>query len=595
MMPGTEPGGDTPIAPPAASIRALTPTQYNNTIRDLLAMPADPDRWPAPPPVAARISPIKREVAGLFGTGTTPLPPWPWVFPAEVGVDHFEGMVDGQMPSPYLLDELQRAANHFASYVLVSSTFFTCDDWDGLAAEAQADCGWSSVARFAQRAWRRPISDEESERLRAFWQSNLDAGPADEAIALTVAGILQTPAFLYLPERGDGARTQGAAVPLTDWEMASRLSYFFWNSMPDATLFGAAARGRLSTAEQVASQARRMLDDPRARAAVVHFHHQWLGTDGVMTISPARRAYGPLYGIPPSPALDTTDDGQWPGILGPVRHSLRAETALFVENALFDGEGTLEALLTSNQGYQSDATAPLYGPDVTPRDGPTVTESIGVVIFSQGAKQSLVLKPIEFPAGQRAGILTLPSVLAVGAYAVQPAPILRGKRVLERVACQALGTPPPEAEAAAPPDTTDAMATNRERTAEATSPAACAGCHDTLNPPGFAFEHYDAMGRWRAEDNGLPVDASGNFTLWSGESFAFSDGVELSRQLSTSPTIRDCYALRWTRYATGIHLEPTDDGIAAIVAAFRENDDVKTLLVDIVSSDLFRFRRAGGE
>ena len=583
---------DVATAPPEASIRALTPTQYNNTIRDLLGMPSDPDRWPAPPAVAARISPIKREVAGLFGSGKTALPPWPWTFPPEVGVDHFEGMIDGQVPSPYLLDELQRAADHFASYALVSPIFFACDDWATLAPAAQADCGWSSVARFAQRAWRRSISEAEAARLRGFWMDNLNAGPVDEAIALTVAGVLQSPAFLYFPEVGEP--TQSDAVPLNDWEMASRLSYFLWNSMPDAALFQAAARGQLSSAEQVAGQARRMLRDPRARSAVVHFHHQWLGTDAVMTISPARRAYGPLYGISPAPALDTTDDGQWPSILGPIRHSLRAETALFVENAIFDGEGTLEALLTSTEGYMSDATAPLYGAEVTPRDGPTLTTSIGVVIFSQGAKRDLVLRPINYPPDQRAGLLMLPSVLSVGAYPVHPAPILRGKRILERLACQDLGSPPPDAEAAAPPDATDVMATNRERTADATRPAACAGCHDSLNPPGFAFEHFDAMGRWRAEDNGLPVDASGSFALWSGETFAFSDGVDLGRQLSVSASIRACYALRWTRYATGIHLAPTDAGVDAILAGFRADDDVKSLLVSIVSSDVFRFRRTRG-
>jgi hypothetical protein len=203
---------------------------------------------------------------------------------------------------------------------------------------------------------------------------------------------------------------------------------------------------------------------------------------------------------------------------------------------------------------------------------------------------NLVLYPVELPASERAGLLTPPSVLALGAYAVHPAPILRGKRILERLICQELGAPPPNADAAAPPDTETADATNRERTEVATSPPECAGCHTTLNPPGFAFEGYDAMGRFRTEDNGLPIDASGTFTVVGGETFTFDDGVELAHQLAASERVHDCYSLRWARYATGVHLEMNAPGLDVLQDRFRDDDRVRELLVGIATSDMFRYR-----
>jgi hypothetical protein len=155
-----------------------------------------------------------------------------------------------------------------------------------------------------------------------------------------------------------------------------------------------------------------------------------------------------------------------------------------------------------------------------------------------------------------------------------------------------LGAPPPNAEAAAPPDSEIADATNRERTEIATSPPECTGCHTTLNPPGFAFEHYDAMGRYRAEDNGLPVDASGSFTVIGGETFTFEDGVELTEQLSTSERVHDCYTLRWARYATGIGFELDEPGLGPLLEGFRSEDKIRELLVNIAMSDLFRYRPA---
>ena len=153
---------------------------------------------------------------------------------------------------------------------------------------------------------------------------------------------------------------------------------------------------------------------------------------------------------------------------------------------------------------------------------------------------------------------------------------------------------PPDAEAGAPPDITEAESTNRARTEASTSPANCAVCHDTINPPGFAFEHYDSLGRYRTTDNGEPVVASGSFTLQGGETFTFDSGVALARQLAQSHQVRACYAKHWTQYAIGLELDRDNLDLVDIQERFVENDNVQDLLVSIVTSDLFRFRRVGG-
>ena len=575
-------------SPSRAAPLALTPAEYNNTVADLFGFPRDGARWPPRPDVADRISPRREPDRGVFAPPPPP-PPWPWRFPAEAGSDGFEGIAEGQAPSSWQVEALHLAAMHFASFALVSPTFFACDGWASRPADEQAACARTSLARFARRAYRRPLDAEESRRLERFWRANAAAGPLDEAVALTVAGILQTPTFHFRLDPGRRADVAGADA-LSRWELASRLSYFLWDSMPDEALFAAAEAGGLDTRAGIEAQARRMLDDPKARPAVVRFHHQWLGTDDVLRIAPARRAFGPLFGIEARLATARDDDVEWPAILGPVRHSLKIETELFVEGTVFDGAGTFTALMTDHRGHMSDATAPIYGAGAERIDGPEVTREIELVVASIGRRKPLTLYPASFPPDERAGVLTLPSTLALGAYAVQPGPILRGKRVLERIACMHLGTPIQGAETALPPDTLTAESTNRERTAAATRPGTCNTCHRLINPPGFAFEHYDAIGRWRSHDNGQPVDAGGSLALAGGERITFTDGVDFARQLAASDRVRDCYVLHWARYALGERIDAAAPGLDALQLGFRTDDSIKTLLASIAGSDLFRRR-----
>lgn len=575
-----EPAGTHQTAP-----LALTPTEYNNTVADLLGFPRDGDLWPRRPAVADRISPRRTASKGVFSPPPPP-DPWPWPFPAEPGADGFEGIAQGQSPSSYQVEELHLAGMHFGAFALLSPTFFNCPGWSDLPAEEREACAATSILRFAERAYRRPLGDGERDRIEAFWQAQLAVGPTDEAVALTVAGILQSPAFHFKLEPDASNAEQ-----LDPWQLAIRLSYFLWDSMPDEELFRAAGAGELETAEGIERQARRMLDDPKARPAVVHFHHQWLGTDQVLLIAPARRAFGPRFGLSRVLRNARDDDTKWPSIIGPIRHSMKLETELFVEEAIFDREGTFTELMTGNHGYMSRGTAPIYGATAKADEGRSpVTRQIEYVTASVGRKKPLTLDPVVLDPAQRAGVLTLPSVLAIGAYAVQPGPIPRGVRILERIACMEMGDPIEGVESALPPDALGVESTNRERTAAATKPSECNSCHRRINPAGFAFEHYDAMGAWRAEDNGQPVDASGSLRLPGAEELTFADGVEFAFELAASRRARDCYALHWTRYALGSHLDRSASGLEAIQERFRENDSVRELLVNIATSDLFRQR-----
>ena len=584
---GCKPDGTGPPSAviPESPLVALTPTEYNNTIRDLFGMPDDPEKWPMPP---------GRSASG--GKGKVLRVSWPWSFPAELGVEKFEGMALGQATSPYKIEQLQLAASYFSEFALLSKIFFACANWSKLSNEKQKSCAWESIVKFAQRAWRRPMAPKEHQKLQAFFEGNWKGGGPSDAVKLTVAGVLQSAAFVYRVELGDANRRYDNAVAYTSWELASRLSYFLWDSMPDPMLFQAAANGQLRTREQVAAQARRMLESPKARRAVVHFHNQLLGLTDIHTINPSRELYGPVFGFTPkAKGPKAENDMLWPRTILRIRQSMLREAELFVERTIFDGAGTLRALFTDHHGYMSSETRAIYGPKAKELPGPKVSWQSAPVIDVFGVPQitRLTLFPAEFPKSERAGLLTLPAVLALYSHAVHPSPILRGKFVATRLACVVIPPPPAEAFGKEPADTVGATGTNRERTEAVTQPSGCIGCHQTLDPPGFALENFDSLGRWRDKDNGKPVNARATVKI-GGETYEVSNAVELARKLSTSNKVRDCYTLRWLRYATGVQLKSTDSGVQALQEKFRINDNVKELLVSIATSDLFRYRNPGG-
>lgn len=573
----------------ALPARRLSPTEYNNTVRDLYGFD---DEWPEPCEVFGEDHPQCGEAG--------PEQIWPYPLPPDVPVHGFEGMAEGQTASASYAEAVQRAAAHFAPYVHAAPHFSVCGAWRELPDDDARSCVDRSVLRFAQRAWRRPATQAEHDRLMAFHDANVAAYGLQDGVTLTVQGILQSPAFLYLLP-ADQAPERGA--PLDDWQMASRLSYLLWDSMPDAALFEAASKGKLGTRAQVRGQAERMLQDPRARQMVVHFHSQWLELDQVYTALPDLDTYAAAY-FPQ--ALERTDEGLqdqeeiWSGALIGVRRGMVLEAERFIEHSVFDGVGTLNDLYTSTHGFVTQvaleadepllSTADVYG--IQERHSRTYQEEMddGNLGFL------LTLQAVRFPADQRAGVLTLGAVLTAQSHPVHPAPVLRGKLVLERMLCTDLGQPPDSAAGQAPADTLDAEATNRERVATVTEVTGCVGCHQTLNPPGFALEHYDSMGGWRDTDNGVPVDASGSFTI-GDERFEFQDAVGLGHALGGSRVAHDCYVEHWTRYALGRTDTAADsEALRALQERFHQDGGhIPGLLVELASSDLMRTHGVQGD
>jgi len=578
-------------ASPQSPAMALTEDEYNNSVRDLFSLPLEVDDWPELP---------ASEAAGKNTAGTR----WPWRFPVEEGVDGYVGMALGQPPSPTKIEEFQKAAGYFSQYALVSETFFTCKNFDGIGDEEQKICAWKSLWRFAQRAYRRTIDNEEEGRLRDFFDGSWSSAEPLEAVIAVVSGILQSPSFIYRIETTSRDANASETVSLNHWELAAKLSYFLWDSIPDRELFAAAASCdnahetavpgacQLDSRQEVALQAKRMLADPRARTTVLKFHKQWLEIEEIRNVLPARRAYGPLFGILANEGDNTMDDATWPSIVQALHLSWEKEAELFIEKNIFDGSGKLSVLLSDNHGYFSAITAPIYGDGVKVLPGERIKVP-GLEGVLKGA-ENLELQPAEFPKEERAGVLTLPAILAVQSHPVHPASILRGVFINKRLLCRSFGQPPAEAFGKEPSDSVAAESTNRNRVSAITSPSPCSSCHTFIDPPGFAFENYDSVGRYRKDDNGFSVDATGEMVI-DGKTVSFSNGVELAIALSRSTEVRDCYVRQWASYAVGSKLSADDPGLLQIKESFNANDNILDLLVNIASSGLFRSKKGGDE
>lgn len=420
-------------------------------------------------------------------------------------------------------------------------------------AVGEAECGRAFVDELLPRAFRRPVEPAEQAAFQGLFEASHAQHGFSEAVALVVQAVLQSPQFLYRVELVPDDAMPGDVLPVTGHEMASRLSYFLTASMPDDELRAAAADGGLATREEVEAQARRLLQTDAGRQTVREFHRQWLDLGGLTSVSK-------------DPAL-------FAGLPDTVGQDWRDSVERFAEHVFFDGGGTIDDLVSSDLAFLSPALAAQY--DAGPADPQTGAVSL---------------------PGERAGLLTQPGLMALLAYPDQSSPVARGVFVRERLLCQHL-PPPPNDVVIEPPDP-DPDATTRERFAQHTADPACAGCHVLIDPLGFGFEHYDAIGRFRTEENGLPVDASGTLAGVADEAQAgdYDGAVELSQRLAASTDFRDCVTHQWTTFALG--REPTEADACAMEEIRQtltdEGGDLRELLVAIATSDAFRFRTVDG-
>ncbi len=500
--------------PGPSPVRRLTRFEYNNTVRDLLGDTTSP--------------------AADFGA-------------EEEGLG-FNNNAASLVTSAALAEKYMRAAELIAERATTPiGKNLPCDP----EAAGQDTCAGQFIDRFGQRAFRRPLTADERELFFQLYYSGKQAGGFASGIRIVIEAALQMPQFLYRIERGVPAPGDPPGMAsLDDWEIASRLSYLVWGSMPDDELLDAAERGELSTAGQIEAQARRMLADPKAHAVVREFHEQWLDTNRVA-------------GIAKDPAL-------FPEYSPEIGELLRRETGAFVEDVVFSESGTLSELLTAPYTFLNEELAEYYG---EPR------------LSGQS------LRRVDVDPAERAGIITSGALLAINAHSNQTSPVHRGKLVREQFLCEVMPPPPPDVMIIVPEPEPGASA--RERFAEHSASPACNGCHRLMDPIGFGFERYDSLGRFRDREDGEPIDDSGEIH-GSDAAGTFDGAIELASILAASEQVQDCYVTQWFRFGYG-RGETVDDGcnIGRLSSVFTTSGgNVVELLVALTQSDAFRYRRA---
>jgi len=404
---------------------------------------------------------------------------------------------------------------------------------------------------LATKAYRRPLEPGEAQRISTLYDIGLaQRNDFRDGLSLIIAGVLQSPHFLYRVEFGRPAEADEAAVPLTSYEMASRLSFFLWNSMPDQALFDAAAEGALETPAQVEAQARRMVDDGRAVKSVTSFHRQWLRTKNLLDVSKNSRLY--------------------PGWDAGLAEDLLAAQDAFVEHIVWGG-GSLADLYTAPYAFMNEKIADFYGVD-----GVTGPEMVQV----------------ELDPEKHAGLLTMGATMALNAHSNQSAPIKRGVFVREQLLCQPLPQPPDNVDNS-PPEI-DPEATTRERFAAHTSNDACRACHELIDPIGFGFEKFDAVGRYRETENGAPIDVSGSIVSSEDLDGDFEGAVELAHNLAQSAQVQRCFVTQWFRFGHGRSEKDVDVcSLEDLSARFEAAEfDVRELLVAMTQTDAFLYRPA---
>lgn len=458
---------------------------------------------------------------------------FPWVDIAEIqaGVG---AAPNGGEPDIFSVDVDARQAM-FASAVAVSQ-------WPALYdCSTKADeqyCARKLVVNTAAKAWRGPLDAEEDALLRAIIDEAWEAEGSFEAVRMAVEVILLAPRFRYLVTQGDPARiTDTGTVPLTSHEVAARLALFLWDGLPDAALREAADKGELVDPAVVAAHATRMLADPRAERTVGRFHDTWLGTNALQDHWVDVGTF-----LPGLPDAEVSPESTWTFV--ELMATMRAEVGLFTSDIVLQGTGTFAELFTSSSTWTTDATRHwVYAGEADQIDHDDTRQAelggtFGPRTFARTTLQS----------DRRAGVLTLPGVLAPRSSLKQPSPVQRGVFVLDRILCD-----PPEAP---PAGVTQLIArpedglTNRNRLEEHVANPSCASCHASIDGIGFTFEHYNPIGAWRDQDAGQPVDASGAIKS-DAITLDLTDAVELAAALSTLPQAMDCYVDTWTDFALG--------------------------------------------
>ena len=420
--------------------------------------------------------------------------------------------------------------------------------------EETRDCATQFVTEFGQKAYRRPLSGDEISTYMSVYDDIVGEDGFQRSIQWLIAGFLQSPYFLYRTELG--SRQDGNNFALSDWEIASELSYMFWGTMPDERLFTLAAAGELHTTEQIAAEAERLAVDARAASAVSRFLGLWMPIDRVTSV--------------------VKDAGLYPTFSAAIRQAMKDEFARDVEEAYWSGLG-IGDLMLADWSMMTPELAAYYGvtadPSTADADGWMKVDVAG-------------------------GLLTRGALMASLGTPTTSSPVHRGKFVREKLLCQTM-PPPPNDIVIEVPVFTEGSTTRSLYENYTLANKDCAGCHDLMDRIGFGFENYDGDGTYRTSDQGTTVDASGEIVRSPHSDGDFAGPDELAARLADSSDVEQCYVKNWLEYATGtlVDIESTcavemaekvkenGGGLAGTLATLATMRDLRVRLGDATEAD----------
>jgi hypothetical protein len=509
-------GTTTATDPGRVTLHRLNRAEYNNTVRDLL------------------------------GTSLQPADE----FPIDDRGSGFDNMADVLTLSPLHLSVYHGAARRLVGDALGNATsraaLVTCELTSG------DGCVREVLKGFAYRAWRRPVAEAELDRLLAVVGVARGQGESTEqGLSLALQAALLSPHFTFRVEL-DESPTSLAPHPLNAHELASRLSYFLWSSMPDAALLASAQSGALSSEATLREQASRLLQDPRSAALVDNFAGQWLHLRAIDTLQPDRMLF---------PSVDSA-----------LLRAMRTETELMFRDIAFQGTPIVQ-LLTASYTYLNDRLAAHYGL-------PAVGSSEHTRVDLSGN-------------ATRGGFLSQAGFLSLTSHPDRTSPVLRGKWVMDELLCASVPAPPPDVNLAGVSMAKEQGLTQRQALEIHRRDPQCFVCHQLMDPIGLGLENYDAVGSYRTMDAGATIDSAGQ--LPSGE--PFTGAKELAATVAAKPEFARCVAKKLYMYALGRppvetpgHLDgPTFDALA--LSLQQGNFSWAELVARIVTSPAFTQRR----
>jgi hypothetical protein len=422
---------------------------------------------------------------------------------------------------------------------------------------ASTDRAKNFIQTFGQRAFRRPLSDADVTRYQMLFDKGamlLASGDAFvDGVELVLRALLQSPHFLYRVE--SSTAVVNGHIPLTDYEIASRLSYSLANTMPDDALFSAAAAHKLQSRDTVVEQAQRLVNSPAGKATVSNFNYQLLHL----------RDYDQI----------NKDAMKAPAFTADIGAALKQEVLSFTDDVVFGQDRGLTELLTAPYTFANSQVAKVYG--------------LGSPKPAAGQADPFV--KVNLDPTQRAGILTQAGFLAANANEETPSIIVRGVQIARDLLCVTIPPPP---DVVPPLPAVSPTSTNRQRVTTLTMNTPCSTCHTALiNPLGFAFEHLDGYAQFRAQENGQTIDATGSYSI-DGHDVSFNGALDLIKAIASSQQAQDCYASHLIEYLYGRDVDVSNDADKNLVARAgvraKANPSTKNLIVNLVATDAFLTR-----